>query len=776
MPQSHLPPRRRCGIRSLLLAAAVVASWPQLSPGAAANYPYMSWQDEFDGTSVESARWAFDIGTGTQYGLTGWGNNELQYYTNRSQNASVSNGTLKITALKENYGGQSYTSARLKTQGLFSQAGGRFEIRAALPTGQGFWPAIWMMPASDTYGGWAASGEIDIMEARGQQPDRVNGAIHYGGTWPSNTWSESTRVLPAGQTISSFHTYALEWDTAATPAIRWYVDDVLYATKTLWWSSGAAYPAPFDKPFYMLLNVAVGGNYVGSPNASTPFPATMQVDYVRVSTAAPPAITLAATSGTLSQAAVGNPVIAAAASVTKTGTGMVVLNAANAYTGTTSIVAGTLAVSNPAGLSGSPVTVNSGGSLAIAGAGSTTIPSVTVNAGGAMTLRSDIPQKVSLQGLTITSGVALTVDSETMTNGYMNVFAPPSAGGGYLSGSGWAVKDLRAQFTGSTSVTLAPCYVADSGTYWYTPSGQPGATGNKIMEANVYGQADGTYAGQSVKFSGTVPSYTLQGGTSGWSVKAFIRDFTADYSSYNEQAVPISATGSFSVRLNAVNDPTRHVQWGLQMKGPDVWITELASKGTVVVSALPTAADGGGGKVDAGQGLITVAAGLSALDLEAEIIAGRGDGSWRGAAGITSSLVAAEVARGIPRSIGWMEDGDGSLSFGYSAPGDTNNDLQVDVLDVANFFAGGKFDTGFRATWTDSDFNYDGVVDMLDAADFFSAGLFDAGAYNPAAAGNVAAVPEPSLTLLGVAIACLRRRRSATGGRTTGRSQGSRTR
>jgi autotransporter-associated beta strand protein len=502
----------------------------------------------------------------------------------------------------------------------------------------------------------------------------------------------------------------------------------------------------------------------------------MQVDYVRVSTAAPPAITLAATSGTLSQAAVGNPVIAAAASVTKTGTGMVVLNAANAYTGTTSIVAGTLAVSNPAGLSGSPVTVNSGGSLAIAGAGSTTIPSVTVNSGGAMTLRSDIPQQVSLQGLTITSGVALTVDSETMTNGYMNVFAPPSAGGGYLFGQSWAVKDLRAQFTGSTSVTLAPCYVADSGTYWYTPSGQPGATGNKIMEANVYGQADGTYAGQSVKFSGTVPSYTLQGGTSGWSVKAFIRDFTADYSSYNEQAVPISATGSFSVRLNAVNDPTRHVQWGLQMKGPDVWITELASKGTVVVSALPTAADGGGGKVDAGQGLITVAAGLSALDLEAEIIAGRGDGSWRGAGGITSSLVAAEVARGIPRSIGWMENGDGSLSFGYSAPGDTNNDLQVDVLDVANFFAGGKFDTGFRATWTDSDFNYDGVVDMLDAADFFSAGLFDAGAYNPAAAGNVAAVPEPSLTLLGVAIACLRRRRSATGGRTTGRSQGLRTR
>ena len=776
MPYLHLPPRRRRGVRSLLLAAAVVASWPQLSPGAAANYPYMSWQDEFDGTSVESARWAFDIGTGAQHGLSGWGNNELQYYTNRSQNASVSNGTLKITALKENYGGQSYTSARLKTEGLFSQAGGRFEIRAALPTGQGFWPAIWMLPANDTYGGWAASGEIDIMEARGQQADRVNAAIHYGDSWPNNTWSESTRVLPAGQTIASFHTYALEWDTAGTPAMRWYVDDVLYATKTLWWSSGGAYPAPFDKPFHMLLNLAVGGNYVGSPNGSTPFPSTMQVDYVRVSTAAPPAITLAAPSGTLSQAAVGNPMITAAAAVTKTGAGTVVLNAANAYTGATSIVAGTLNVSHPGGLSGSPVTVNAGGSLAIAGTGSTSIPSVTVGVGGAMTLRSDIPQQVSLQGLTITSGVALTVDGGTMTNGYMNVFAPPSAGGGYLSGQSWAVKDLRAQFTGSTSVTLAPCFVSDTSSYWYTPSGQPGATGNKIMEANVYGQADGTYAGQSVKFSATVPSYTLQGGTSGWSVKAFIRDFTADYSSYNEQAVPISATGSFSVRLNAVNDPSRHVQWGLQMKGPDVWITELASKGTVVVSALPTAADGGGGKVDVGQGLITVAAGLSVTDLMTEIIAGRGDGSWNGAAGITSSLVAAEVARGALRSIGWMENGDGSVSFGYSAPGDTNNDLQVDVLDVANFFAGSKFDTGLPARWTEGDFNYDGFVDMLDAADFFSAGLFDSGAYNPAAAGSVATVPEPSVTLLGVAIVWLRLRRSAIGGRTTGRRPGPRTR
>jgi hypothetical protein len=182
----------------LVLAAALAVSWPRIGSGAAADYPYVSWQEEFDGSAVEPARWTYDLGTGSQYGLTGWGNNELQSYTNRPQNASVSGGTLKITALKENYGGQAYTSARLKTQGLFSQAGGRFEIRAALPTGQGLWPAIWMLPDSDTYGGWAASGEIDIMEARGQQPDRVAGTIHYGGAWPGNTQSGATRILPAG--------------------------------------------------------------------------------------------------------------------------------------------------------------------------------------------------------------------------------------------------------------------------------------------------------------------------------------------------------------------------------------------------------------------------------------------------------------------------------------------------------------------------------------------------------------------------------------------------
>jgi prepilin-type N-terminal cleavage/methylation domain-containing protein/prepilin-type processing-associated H-X9-DG protein len=265
------------------------------------------------------------------------------------------------------------------------------------------------------------------------------------------------------------------------------------------------------------------------------------------------------------------------------------------------------------------------------------------------------------------------------------------------------------------------------------------------MEANVYGQADGTYAGKTVSFSGTVPSFSLLSGSGNWTVKAFIRDFAADYSSYVESQVPITTTGSFSISLDAINDPTRHVQWGLQTKGPDVWITDLASKGTVVVNAVSNAPRQGG-LVDVGTGLVTVASGLSPTALVTEILAGRGDGSWNGTSGITSSAVATEVSLGAGRAVGWLDNGDGSVTFAYAALGDTNLDWQVDVLDAANVLASGKFNTGDPATWLDGDFNYDGVVDVLDAADFITTGLYNAGIYNPPdqVGGAVAAVPEPS--------------------------------
>lgn len=519
--------------------------------GAAENYPYLSWQEEFDGTAVEANRWSFEIGTGSQYGLTGWGNNELQYYTDRSQNATVSGGVLQITARKEAFGGEAYTSARLRTHGKFSQAGGRFEIRAALPAGQGLWPAIWMLPANESYGGWAASGEIDIMEARGQQPDRVVGSIHYGGSWPNNVHASTTRILPAGQSITSFHTYALEWDTTGSPALRWYVDDVLYATRTSWWSSGGAYPAPFDKPFSMILNLAVGGNFVGSPNASTPFPATMQVDYVRAFTAAPPAITLAAPSGTLTQASVGNPLIAAAASVTKTGTGVMRLVAANMHTGPTRVQAGRLELAHDAAAAQSVVQLTGGSTLAVATPGGTRIGGLTID---------------------------------------------------------------------------------------------PGAS------------------------------------------------------------------------------------------------------------------------IDLGVGRLTVKAGWSAATAYASVAAARGDGSWTRAAGIGSSAVAAAVAGGTPRAVGWIENGDGSITFAFAAPGDATLDGSIDILDAAALTASGRFDLPRFATWAQGDFNYDGRVDILDVADFVSAGLFDEGVITPSPSVAVA-VPEPAIGatgfgVFGAGLMAVRRRRS----------------
>ena len=507
------------------------------------------------------------------------------------------------------------------------------------------------------------------------------------------------------------------------------------------------------------------GFMVSGVNANPASMASFGSVRVTTETGSTPIVFNVVSGSTRTQAQAGYPTIANASSVTKTGGGTIVFNAANAYTGPTFIEAGTLRVSNTGGLSATAVTVNSGGTLALTAAGATAIPGVTVGLGGAMTLSSSAAQFVTLQSLTIDTEVALTIDSGRMTNGYMNVF--DIATGTYdptVSGP-WAVPDLRADFTSGTSVTLAPCFVSDTSSFWYSPSGQPGATGTKRMEANVYGQADGSYAGKTVTFSGTVPSFTLLSGSGNWSVKAFIRDFAADFSTFAVSEVPISSTGAFSVTLDAIDDPTRHVQWGLATTGPNVWVTDLPSKGTAVVNAVPTTARGG--SVDVGNGSMTVMSGLSAPELVEQILRGEDGGSWSGSTGISSSAAAAAVALGNPRGIGWLDNGDGSVTFAFAAPGDTNLDWQVDILDAANFLAGAKFDTGEAASWIQGDFTYDGVVDILDASSFFATGLFDAGNYNSGSAGSVVAVPEPgSWTLLAaglLAAAGIRgRRRSVT--------------
>ncbi|MFC4099254.1 hemoblobin-interacting domain-containing protein [Paenibacillus xanthanilyticus] len=249
------------------------------------------WNDEFDGgtggnfdtNGVDKSKWGYQNGTGAEYGLDGWGNGEQQYYT--KDNIEVKDGKLVITAKKQTMSGKPYTSGRLWTSPTFSKTYGKFEARMKLPEGQGLWPAFWMMPKDSEYGVWASSGELDIMEARGRLPHEVGGTIHYGKPWPNNKATGNAYTFPEGESITGYHTYGVEWEPGE---IRWYVDGKLYQTLNNWNSQGAdqpdkyAYPAPFDKPFYMILNLAVGGQYDGNrlPSDSM-LPATMEVDYVR---------------------------------------------------------------------------------------------------------------------------------------------------------------------------------------------------------------------------------------------------------------------------------------------------------------------------------------------------------------------------------------------------------------------------------------------------------------------------------------------------------------
>ena len=262
-------------------AAAALVLTVVLAAPAAATWSLV-WSDEFDGTTLDPANWTTDVGNGCP-SLCGWGNAELEYY--RPQNVAVGGGNLVITAREESYGGASFTSGKVHTRDKRSFRYGRIEMRAKLPAGGGLWPAFWMMPQDDAYGGWAASGEIDIMEAA-NAVTQVGGALHYGGSWPDNTSTSGSHTLGGASFADDWHVYAVEWEE---DAIRWYVDGVLFMIRTSaqWYSDGApGNPrAPFDQPFYIILNLAVGGWYPGctEPGCITAdLPQQYLVDYVRV--------------------------------------------------------------------------------------------------------------------------------------------------------------------------------------------------------------------------------------------------------------------------------------------------------------------------------------------------------------------------------------------------------------------------------------------------------------------------------------------------------------
>jgi beta-glucanase (GH16 family) len=245
-----------------------------LAPNLARAGWNLVWDDEFSGTAIDTNHWTFETGN---HG--GWGNNELEFYTGRLGNAYVSNGVLHIVARRESTNGCTYTSARMKSAGLFSQKYGRFEFRAKFPQGKGYWPALWLMPQDSAYGGWPECGEIDIVENKGDYPAVVQGTIHYSGADGRHLQSTDLYTFAPANGANNFHTYTLEW---TTNSISWFVDHDLYETQTNWSTASAPYPAPFNQPFYIIMNLAIGGVYDGNPDTKTVFPGEMQVDYERV--------------------------------------------------------------------------------------------------------------------------------------------------------------------------------------------------------------------------------------------------------------------------------------------------------------------------------------------------------------------------------------------------------------------------------------------------------------------------------------------------------------
>jgi beta-glucanase (GH16 family) len=233
------------------------------------------FSDEFngaDGAFLDESKWSYDVGG------KGWGNNELQYYTPGGRNASLKQGNLVITAAKETLHGNSYTSARVTTKGKADWSHGKFEVRAKLPRGKGVWPAIWLLPIKDTYGDYRKNGEIDILEMIGSDTHTFYGTNHYFAYGKYHTVSNRVST-PTVDRSKDFHVYGIEWDR---DWIRYTLDGRVYAS----FKSAKVFPdasyRPYDQPFYLLMNVAVGGTWPGSPDNNTVFPQQMLIDYVRV--------------------------------------------------------------------------------------------------------------------------------------------------------------------------------------------------------------------------------------------------------------------------------------------------------------------------------------------------------------------------------------------------------------------------------------------------------------------------------------------------------------
>ena len=267
----------------LLLSVIAIICLASLPFSSSVQRNGLVWSDEFNdaaGTAPDPLKWGYDIGIG----YNGWGNNELEYYTNRTANSyQDGNGNLVIKALKETFTGTDgitrfYTSARLVTRGVFEPKYGRVEARIKLPYGQGLWPAFWMLGNDVNSSGWPNCGEIDIMENIGKEPRVVHGSLHGPGYFGATPLTGTTSIPGPAILADDFHIFAVEWDPTE---IRFYFDNTLYQTQNAA-TLNSNQRWVFDHPFYILMNVAVGGDWPGPPDGTTIFPQTMLVDYVRV--------------------------------------------------------------------------------------------------------------------------------------------------------------------------------------------------------------------------------------------------------------------------------------------------------------------------------------------------------------------------------------------------------------------------------------------------------------------------------------------------------------
>jgi beta-glucanase (GH16 family) len=234
---------------------------------AYADYTELTWSDEFDASSLDASKWTPEV-------KDVWFNNELEATTARRENVTLAGGNLNITAIKENYNGRTFTSARIITKGKKEFTFGRLDVRAKMPKGKGMWPAIWMLGANDSQASWPACGEIDIMELRGSAPSVNNTTMHFGNSVATHQQKGTAYALPAGDFSTDFHLFTC---IRSLNKMEFFVDGVSYYTLT----SATVSPYPFNNPFYVILNVAVGGDFDGNPDASTTFPQSMLVDYVK---------------------------------------------------------------------------------------------------------------------------------------------------------------------------------------------------------------------------------------------------------------------------------------------------------------------------------------------------------------------------------------------------------------------------------------------------------------------------------------------------------------